>query len=163
MATVSQDDINDIVSDIEFEVADIDQIVPTGRTLEQMVAVIAPKQLDYINSRLFALYSPQDSPLDSQVLTILKMLTLAEILYFGYRTSVIDEKEWPDQWRNTAVEWLDEIAKGRMGLESPTRQSNYTPKFDGEPRYFTMRSSDDFTRSGITDLNNLFGGCGDSN
>jgi len=163
MANVSQSDLEAIVTDLEMEIADLDNLVATGRTAEQLVAQIAPKQLDYINSYLFAMYEPQESPLESQTLTILTWLVTAEVLYLAYRRSVISEKEWPDEWKERAENWLEMIAKGKMGLSSPTRQTNYTPKFDAEPRYFTMRSSDDFARTGMVDLNNLFGGSGDTN
>lgn len=157
MATISQDDLNNIVDDIEMELSDADLLTATGITMTQLVNRIAPKQLDYINSFLFALYEPQGSPLESQTKTILTWLCIAEVLYFAYRTVEYDEKEWADEWRDRAVEWLKGISSGKMGLSSPTRQTNYTPKFDAEPRYFTLRDSDDFSREGILDLNDLFG------
>jgi len=157
MANVSELDINTIVDSLEMELNDLDLLVAVGRTAEQLVSSVAPKLLDYINSFLFALYEPQESPLESQTLTILSWLCIGEVLSLAYRNSVISEKEWSDLWLERANSWLTMIAKGKMGLSSPSRQTNYTPKFDGEPRYFTMRSSDDFTRTGILDLNTLFG------
>lgn len=157
MATVSQDNINDIVDALEMELSDIDYLVALGRTSEQLISTIAPQMLDYINSFLFAMYEAQESPLESQTLTILTWLCIAEVLYLAYRRSVISEKEWADEWHDRAIGWLEMIAKGQMALSSPTRQSNYTPKFDAENRQFCGRDTSGFDNTNIVNTFDLFG------
>jgi hypothetical protein len=138
MATVNDTDIQSIEDWISLECDDNSLYTPSGYTLNSLIASIAPKCLDLINSKIGHVYSAFESPLVSEILTILTYLTWAEIQYFAYRKSLISEKTWADVWWERSITWLDAIAEGKMIIPSSAKKTNASPAFYSQPIQFTL-------------------------
>lgn len=138
MAYVSPTEIQDIVDWIEFQAEDASFLTPLGVTMYQVVADNAPLMLDYINMSLANKYALQSSPLNSSVMTILKWATWAEVQYFAYRRSIIEEKKWGDEWMERVDSILNDIVNGKKSLGVPEQKTNASPSMWSEPRQFTI-------------------------
>lgn len=158
MATLDNNDLVAIVDSVEFQLEDIDLLVPEGYTLRQLVDKVAPAQLDYINSRLYNVYENQASPLQSQTLTLLTWSCIGEILMLAYRRSAISEKEWADEWANRAEQWIVNLQNGLMGLSAPTKNTGAANHMIGNSRRFAVETIDNFntiTYETVRDLDKL--------
>jgi len=150
--TIAAADLAEIATYIETQLDDLDKILPTGKTLEDLVLVLAPSVLDEVNMRLGKQYGAATGDLDDQVVTLVSIGTICNLLNNAYRMLAEDEQIWVEYWCNRFSQLLAALASGEGGLadgEAPTTGISCA----SEPRKLTTNA--DMTDVDGNDLDDL--------
>ncbi|HUU33917.1 MAG TPA: hypothetical protein VMW48_07615, partial [Vicinamibacterales bacterium] len=96
--TIATADLAAIATYIEDQFDDISHLLPTGKTIAQLVATLAPSVLDEVNMRLGKQYGAATGDLDDQVVTLVSLGAICNMLNNAYRMLAEDEQIWVEYW-----------------------------------------------------------------
>jgi len=154
--TIAAADLAAIATYIEDQFDDISHLLPTGKTIAQLVATLAPSVLDEVNMRLGKKYGAATGDIDDQVVTLVSLGTICNMLNNAYRMLAEDEQIWVEYWCTRFSQLLAALASGEGGLADGTAPTTGI-SWASEPRKLTTDADmTDADGNELDDLDDLF-------